>query len=62
MAQVRGEVETLTPPCIISIMGHERSFLLCLSSINSKVFNHSFRSFGLQQVSIESHPFQPLIL
>jgi hypothetical protein len=56
------EIEMLTPLCNISIVGLERPLWLCLNSINSEVLNHSFRSLGLQQVSVESRPFLPLIL
>jgi hypothetical protein len=51
-----------SPPCTISIVGPERPLWLCLSSINNKVLNPSTCSLGLQQVSIKSCPFPPLIL
>jgi hypothetical protein len=49
------------PPHTISIVGPEQSLWFYLSSIGSEVLNHSSCSLGLQQVSIESCPFPPLI-
>jgi hypothetical protein len=51
------EVKTPSPPRTILIVVPERLLWFCLSSINSKVLNHSSCSLGLQQVSIKSHPF-----
>jgi hypothetical protein len=56
------EVEMPSPSRTISIVGPERPLWFCLSSINSEVLNRSSCSLGLRQVSIESHPFSPLIL
>jgi hypothetical protein len=56
------EVERPSPPCTLSTVGPERLLRFCLGSINSEVLNHPSCSLGLQQVSIESCPFPPLIL
>jgi hypothetical protein len=56
------EIKMPSPPHTISIVGPEWPLWLCLSSINSEALNYSTCSLGLQHVSIESHPFPPLIL